>query len=578
MANILTPKETQDKVVSNNKIASKTDKLKDDIKKPIPASVSVPDDSIKVAQPIAPIVPIEKQPAQSADNPLPKVEDSALKDNIGDILSGGTTVKTVEFDETVHVMPRHLNKQALKQASRTGLKTIIVIILVFGVVGVGAAYLYWQDLSTKLKTSQTNNDTIVNKIVVEENFSPEAVALKVEQQNLEEKTVASTTEVAPVVADEEQKNIRDSQRLTDIQNIRAALASYYAEFQEYPVVLGNLVDTGHFTTKILPVNPTPGGMDYAYKLAVDYKSYTLRYSLETQKGIYASGDHEANELTMSTRANPQELVNKTLEAGQGIASTTVQQAVATTTPSNAVSVVATSTPVNNVNNATTTKATTTINNVTATPQAQAFANSNADTDGDGISDKEEQVFGTNPQLVDSDADGFKDKEEILSLNNPIGAGTILSDSAIVRHTNSILNFEVYYPASWSVVAMGTNDSVMFKSSDNQNVLVLSPTNTNSMTMEEWYYAEVSARRIQDSQRVTKNGWQGVLSPDGLTMYLAYPGSKKIFVLSYTSGVSTVSDYKTVFDMMVNSFKTLSPSVTASSLSGGSSNSGTTTTP
>ena len=51
--------------------------------------------------------------------------------------------------------------------------------------------------------------------------------------------------------------------------------------------------------------------------------------------------------------------------------------------------------------------------------------SQADTDGDGLSDLEErEVYGTDPNNVDSDGDGFWDGVEVESGNNPAGEGTL----------------------------------------------------------------------------------------------------------------------------------------------------------
>jgi len=42
-----------------------------------------------------------------------------------------------------------------------------------------------------------------------------------------------------------------------------------------------------------------------------------------------------------------------------------------------------------------------------------------DTDNDGLSDDEENLIGTNPQIADTDKDGFLDGEEIASGHNPL---------------------------------------------------------------------------------------------------------------------------------------------------------------
>src|SRR3989344_488121 len=45
-----------------------------------------------------------------------------------------------------------------------------------------------------------------------------------------------------------------------------------------------------------------------------------------------------------------------------------------------------------------------------------------DSDKDGLSDREESIWGTNTQNPDTDGDGFKDGEEAISGHNPTLAG------------------------------------------------------------------------------------------------------------------------------------------------------------
>ena len=47
-----------------------------------------------------------------------------------------------------------------------------------------------------------------------------------------------------------------------------------------------------------------------------------------------------------------------------------------------------------------------------------------DSDGDGLDDREERMFGTDPNLVDTDGDGLSDTTEILGIGtNPLRADT-----------------------------------------------------------------------------------------------------------------------------------------------------------
>ncbi len=52
--------------------------------------------------------------------------------------------------------------------------------------------------------------------------------------------------------------------------------------------------------------------------------------------------------------------------------------------------------------------------------AYSGATRDSDTDGDGLSDKEEEALGTDPNNPDSDEDGYSDGEEVVNDFNPLG--------------------------------------------------------------------------------------------------------------------------------------------------------------
>lgn len=59
-----------------------------------------------------------------------------------------------------------------------------------------------------------------------------------------------------------------------------------------------------------------------------------------------------------------------------------------------------------------------------------------DTDKDGLSDQEEELYGTDPTRIDSDLDGLTDRDEVLTFktdpNNPDTDGDSFLDGAEVR--------------------------------------------------------------------------------------------------------------------------------------------------
>jgi hypothetical protein len=61
---------------------------------------------------------------------------------------------------------------------------------------------------------------------------------------------------------------------------------------------------------------------------------------------------------------------------------------------------------------------------TATTYHVTSSKTKRDTDGDGLTDKEEKVLGTDPGLADTDGDGVNDIAEVTLTNNPNGTRTV----------------------------------------------------------------------------------------------------------------------------------------------------------
>ena len=497
----------------------------------------------------------EKEPEKKeAPKEVTQAEDSGaqgqkpvdgLEDAVGDILSGEKKISRVEFNEKVHVMPREFSKKAQKLASKTNFVVVIIFLVFIGLGVLAGGYYYLKAKTKEIKDANGNSSMVDTKMIEEENFSPEAVKSKVNLEELKEEQEQEEVEFSG----DEKRNTRDTQRITDIQNLRAALSDYYFEFSEYPVLLDKLVESGNI--KEIPKNPVPGGKTYAYKLAVDYQSYTLDYALEGQKGIYSEGEQRATQDTMSTRDNPEEIIKEALEESEPEEDKEQNKEVVATSSEDQIL-----TKEEEQAEATTTE---------EVVEESLEPTSGTDTDKDGVSDKEEQLFGMNPSSNDTDGDGYSDKEELHSLNNPAGPGVINTSNSVNKYTNDSLGYELLYPSGWTYSSIGGNGSVMFKAADNQSVQILSPSNPGLLPIDEWYHTEVSARAIQDSQRISKNGWEGLYSPDGLTIYLGYPGGSEVYVISYSPGFNSSFDYMNVFTLMVNSFKESGASVSSASV-------------
>ena len=59
-----------------------------------------------------------------------------------------------------------------------------------------------------------------------------------------------------------------------------------------------------------------------------------------------------------------------------------------------------------------------------------------DSDNDGLSDLDEDAFGSNPEIADSDGDGFNDGDEVnLWFTDPIDSGSIPFDYEVYFFEN-----------------------------------------------------------------------------------------------------------------------------------------------
>lgn len=178
-----------------------------------------------------------------------------------------------------------------------------------------------------------------------------------------------------------------------------------------------------------------------------------------------------------------------------------------------------------------------------------------DSDKDGLTDSEENIFGTILNLRDSDGDGYDDLSEVLSLYNPAGEGSIIVNAGIEKYTNSKNSYSLYYPKIMSFETVGgSEDSMIFKFPNGQIIQVIVEPNQEKLSIIEWYKKQFGVDSIKNDQQVYKKGWTGVRSEDGLVVYLTNPGSSNIYTLAYNISADYTLTYKNIFELMINSLE------------------------
>lgn len=177
----------------------------------------------------------------------------------------------------------------------------------------------------------------------------------------------------------------------------------------------------------------------------------------------------------------------------------------------------------------------------------------ADSDNDGLTDKEEAALGSDINNSDSDSDGYGDFSETQNLYNPAGAGKLADNDKIKNYLNNAYGYEVIYPAVLPVVEVGGSDSIIFRSADNHFIQIIAQANQEKLTIDEWYSRQFSAPAMENLNKITGSGWQGIRSEDGLVVYLADDSLKFIFVITYNTGEQNILEYKNIFEIILKSF-------------------------
>ncbi len=197
-----------------------------------------------------------------------------------------------------------------------------------------------------------------------------------------------------------------------------------------------------------------------------------------------------------------------------------------------------------------------------TPKVEMFqiapeVQSSLDTDNDGLTDVEETLYHTEVNNPDSDTDTTPDGQEILNLTDPNqqAEGAQLAASGLINvYTNPTYSYSFFYPSSWLARAI--------PETNNQEVLVI--TNTGeffSITVEnnpeglkpvEWYLRQSPSIDQSLLYSTIVNNQEAVWNPEHLTLYIQK--DSRIYILSYNVGTEKEANFKTSFELMINSFQ------------------------
>ena len=179
-----------------------------------------------------------------------------------------------------------------------------------------------------------------------------------------------------------------------------------------------------------------------------------------------------------------------------------------------------------------------------------------DSDSDGISDVEERVYGTDPAVPDTDADGFLDGNEVFHLYNPAAKAPVsLVDSGLVNEIRASSGWRILVPKTWTATLMppdGAEATIRTGTGETFEIKILD--NSKDLTLREWYIENEQIENSPNAIRsiITKGGLQGILGVDRLSAFFAWDG--KVFVIRYKLGEQAFINYRTSYEMMLNSLE------------------------
>ena len=175
----------------------------------------------------------------------------------------------------------------------------------------------------------------------------------------------------------------------------------------------------------------------------------------------------------------------------------------------------------------------------------------ADRDGDGLTDAEEDLLGSNKDSTDSDGDGYSDLKEVLNLYNPIGKDKLVDNTRIKSYLADDKSFYFLYPSAWKRV--NDNGSPIFMGPDNHFFQLVIADNDRRETLDEYVLRTLGLSQIKDSWRRSADTWSGIISADGLSAYLIGFKKDKFYVFHYNPDDKNILEYPNVFSAMINSF-------------------------
>lgn len=179
-----------------------------------------------------------------------------------------------------------------------------------------------------------------------------------------------------------------------------------------------------------------------------------------------------------------------------------------------------------------------------------------DFDDDGLTDKTEEVFNTDPSMPDTDEDLYSDGHEIYYLYNPAGKepNRLIASGLVADFTNTAYGYKIYYPKDWALGDVnGDGQQILFSTLSGENIEIRSYDLAPGQNFTTWFGEFASQEKVSDLEDFT--GYfeeRGKMRKDGLVFY--FVDGNNVYVLLYHTLDTAVVNYRSVLEMMARSFR------------------------
>lgn len=198
------------------------------------------------------------------------------------------------------------------------------------------------------------------------------------------------------------------------------------------------------------------------------------------------------------------------------------------------------------------------------PPAPTLPPGGLDSDSDGLSDVEEGIFGSSVRNPDTDGDGFLDGNEVFNLYNPSAKAPVrLGDSGLVTSTVSSSGWSLLTPKTWIVSTSADHAGATIQTGTGESFVIRITPLAQDQSMMTMFLADHPGLVSSDARELkTKSGLDGLATPDGKQAVFAW--KDHVWSVSYDMGTQPFMNYRTTFEMMLNSLTLTGAPIVASS--------------